>query len=269
MNYKIRKMRKNQDMLELEQLENGDSQDKIITLKAVFKSGKYTVQPARNPKTGWFHGVPRLSEDQKKTLKYFATPDSKIVLEDGFQINLNDEVDKANWEWLKVLPCIAASFELAQSQPSAMFYVYIPGREAKISNKRAEVRYEATKFIMEDAPENLEDRALLLGSDLEGESPSEIKKYLLGFAEKNPELIINIYKAKDISMRLTYVKAKKAGLIKTANGVIYYGDNALGVSDDSAVVFLQSKDHEGIYDLLVEELKGATTAKGKKYNFQK
>lgn len=130
----------------IDQIENGTVTDKVITLKSVFKAGKFTVQPAKDLVKNWFHGVPRLSEDEKKNMPYWTTPDSKLVLVDNMEFDLNDEIHAANWKWVKHLPCVAMSFEEAQRTPSAQFYVYIAGREAREANKTSDLKYKAVKY---------------------------------------------------------------------------------------------------------------------------
>jgi hypothetical protein len=242
------------DLLTAEQLENGTSSDKLIVLKSVFKNGKYTVQPAKDLVKNWFHGVPRLSEDEKKKLDYFTTPDSKLILIDGMEFDLNDPVAVENWKWVKHLPCVAMSFEEAQKTPSAQFYVYIAGREAREANKNSDLKFKAIRYIMEDSPVNYENRALILDNDLAGESPEEIKKILIEIAERQPTRVIAAYEAKNLSIKLLYLKARQKGIVKSQDGMILFGSNVLGVNQEGALAFLQTKEHSQILDLLEKEV---------------
>jgi hypothetical protein len=260
----------------LDQIENGTTADKVITLKSVFKAGKYTVQPAKDPTKNWFHGIPRLSEDEKKSLEYWTEPSSQLTLVDNYEFDLNDPIQKANWEWVKHLPCVAWSFEEAQKTPSAQFYVYIAGREARDANKGSDLKYKAVKYIMEDSPVNYENRALILGNDLSGESPEEIKKILIETAERQPLRIIAAYEAKNLSIKLLYLRAKQKGVIKMQEGMILFGSNVMGVNEEGCLAFLQSSEHKQILDLLEKEVETAlnseqeASGKSKKtYNFNK
>jgi len=247
----------------------------IIVLKSVFKNGKYTVQPAKDPKTNWFHGIKRLSEDQKRNLKFWTSPDSKLTLVDGIEFDLNDEIQAANWEWVKHLPCVAMDFDSCQKTPSAQFYVHIAGREAREANKATDLKFRAMKYIMEDSPSEYENRALLLDNDLTGESPEEIKTVLLGIAERQPTRIIAAYEAKNSNIKLLYIKAKQRNIIEQKDGVITFGSYILGVNQDSAIAFLQAKEHDQILKLLEKDvevhidLEGASSSKSKQYNFSK
>jgi len=92
----------NESMLtSLEQLENGTPANKILEIKSIYKNGKTTVQPVKDPLSGWYKGVPRLSEDDKRKLKFWAEPDSKFVLKEGVIFDLNKEEHRVIWEWIK------------------------------------------------------------------------------------------------------------------------------------------------------------------------
>jgi len=250
----------------------------IITLKSVFKNGKYTVQPARDKTKNWYHGVPRLSEDQKRNLEYWAEPNSKLVLEDNFKFDLNDPIAEANWEWVKHLPCVAMSFEECQKTPSAQFYVFIAGREAVKTNQIHDIKFKAIKYIMEDSPVNYENRALMLDNDLVGESPEEIKNVLLGIAERQPLRVIAAYEAKNSHIKLLYLKAKEKNIIELKDGVVLFGSHILGVNQEGALAFLQTKEHEQILKLLEKEVEirlsleaenSGSASNKQKFNFQK
>jgi len=249
----------------------------VIVLKSVYKNGKYTVQPAKDPVKNWFHGVPRLSEDQKRNLEFWTTPESKLTLVDGMEFDLNDEIQSANWEWVKHLPCVSMSFDECQKTPSAQFYVHIAGREAREANKTSDLKFKAMKYIMEDSPVEYENRALLLDNDLTGESPEEIKTVLLGIAERQPTRIIAAYEAKNANIKLLYIKAKQKGILEIKDGVILFGSYILGVNQESAIAFLQTKEHEQILKLLEKdvevhinlEAQNATNSKSKQFNFSK
>lgn len=248
---------------EIDQLANGTSSNKVIEIKSIYKSGKHTVQPAFDPKTGWYAGVERLSDEQKKTRQYYvnvgltkeeARHNTKIVLKSGDSFDLNNPIDAINWEWLKHLPCIAMSYEEAQ-QGKALFYVHIEGREAELANTRTEGWLEAMNLVNDDPSTNYVNRALLLGFDMEGEETASIKEFLFATAKESPKKIFRIYRDKSMQIYLLFAKAKKAGHIvkDEVNGVFRYGSNILGVSEEASIAFLQQE--EGILELLERDTK--------------
>jgi len=251
------------DYTEVDQLENGTSTDKIIEIKSVFKTGKHTIQPAFDPKSGWWKGVSRLSEDDKRKLDYYVTVgetskersrlNTKIKLEDGFIFDLNKEVDRINWKWVRETKEVAMSFAEAQ-RSKALFYVHIEGRESEMSVKKDEEMFKAMKLVLDDASTNYVDRALLLNMDMEGEKPSIIKEFLLSQAKKNPKSIFNVYRDKSMKINLLYLKAKRKGIIKVSevDNVRKYGENIIGISDETCISFLQQ--NEDILELLERDI---------------
>jgi len=247
---------------ELEQLENGTSSNKVIELRSVYKGGSHIVQPAYNPKTSWYEGVDRLSDKEKEGLNYYvrvgetgedARHNTKLKLENGSTFDLNNEVDRVNWAWVRYLPCIAVDFEEAQMS-KAEFYVHIDGREAEKKNAQRTLKVEAMQMILDDAPVNYVNRALLLGMDMQGESPAVIKEFLLDTAEANPSEIDRIYRGKDMKIKLLFVQAKQKGTVTVndSDGVVKFGRTILGYSDDSAIAYL--KENTDLLDLLERDV---------------
>lgn len=249
----------------LEQLENGTPNDKIITLRGVFKT-KHKIQPAYDPKISWYAGVARISDDAKKDLNYYVTVgeigdkarnNTFIELYDGYEFDLNNEVDVINWEWVKHCKEVAPSFEDAQISKIARYYVVIAGREARKSNDFFALKNKATTFVLEDSPVNYENRALLLGFDMKGEPIEAVKLFLLEQADnkKTAKKVIDVYTNKALNIQLLYLKAKQKNIVNsTANGAIKFGMQVIGMSDESAIVFLQDKDNKEVLDLLEREV---------------
>jgi hypothetical protein len=243
------------------QIENGTQSDKILEIKSVFKTGQRKVQPAWDSRVNWYAGVERLSDEEKKKRKYYVTVgetgdqarhNTKLTLKNGMTIDLTQNVDRTNWEWLKHLPYLAMSFEEAQSS-KAEFYIHIAGREAQLSNSRTKIQFEALERVMKDATTNYTDRALLLGQDLEHESPEDQLKFLLDMAKRKPEEVLKVYKDKSMKLFLLFAKAKKSGVVTlTPDGVYLYGTSVLGSSTESAVAFFQQ--NEDLLELLEREV---------------
>jgi hypothetical protein len=241
---------------EIDQLENGTSRDKIIIIKSVFKTGKHTIQPSFDTSINWWAGVERLSEEDKRSRTYYVTVgeqgdrsklNTKITLRDGLVFDLNNDVDRINWNWVKHSPVLAMSFSDAQ-QSKATFYVHIEGREAQAKNNLVERKFKAMEMVMKDSPTNYENRALLLGMDMTNEHPEVIKDYLLETANKNPDQMLRIYRDKSMRINLLFVTAKKQGKITFSNDVYRYGSTILGTTEESCIAYLQ--DNRDILDLL-------------------
>jgi hypothetical protein len=253
----------------LEQLENGTPSDKIIIIKSVFKTGKTTVQPVSDG-TGWYRGVARLSEDEKRGKTHWAEPSSKFVIKDGVTFNLNDEAQRITWEWVKHSPCIAPNEEACQHTPGAEFYVYLENEVAAKNITRRELKYKAIECILKDNSVNYPVRAELLGVNMDYAKPSVIKDFLLDQAELTPEKILKIYEGADVSIRLLLLKARKNGIVVVDDAGFYrYGSVVMGMSEKTAVDWLGDKSHKHIVEMLekevnpeyfVDEPQGETTA---------
>jgi hypothetical protein len=238
----------------LSQLENGTPTDQVITLRSITKT-KSTVQPAYDPAINWYAGVERLAPDDKRDKKYYVEPEvTKLTLEDGISFDMNNLVDKLNWEWVKHLPQVAHSFEEAQTSPTAAFYVYIEGKEALKRNSHKDLQFKAEKYVREDSPVNYEDRALLLGFDMSGENPESLKDFLTDMARRTPLKVIQLYESKSISINLLFLKARKKGIIVNDKNVLQYGNIALGINENAALAFLMDKENREILDMLNREV---------------
>lgn len=239
----------------IEQLENGTALDKVIRLKSVYKTGKTTVQPVKDRLTGWYKGIPRLSEEDKRKMVYWAEIDSKFVIQDGTTFDLNDPAQKVIWEWVKHCPCIAESEEDCQFTSGAEFYIYLENKEAETSVSRKERRYKANKYIMEDNAVNYPMRASLLGVAMDGDSPVVIKDFLLSQADQNPDKVLAIYEGHDISLRLLLLKARQLNVITTDQaGLFRYGNTVLGMTETSVINWMQDGGNKHLVEMIEREV---------------
>ena len=237
----------------LKQLEEGTTLDKIIKIKSVFKTGKTTVQPVTDG-TGWYKGVERLSEDDKRKRTHWAEPNSKYVLKDGVSFDLNDEAQAITWEWVKHSPCIALNEDACQHTPGAEFYVYLENEVAATNLSRRELKYKAIDCIKNDNSVNYPMRAELLGVNMDYAKPSVIKDFLFDQAEATPEKVLAIYEGADVSVKLLLIAARKKGvIILDPAGFFRYGNTVLGMSEKAAVDWLQDKTHKHLIEQIEKE----------------
>lgn len=238
----------------LEQMEKGTPANKIIKLKSVFKQGKTTVQPVKDG-TGWYRGVERLSEDQKKSRTHWAEPTSKYVIKDGTTFDLNDEAMRITWEWVKHSACIADTYEEVQFTPGTEFYIFIEGEEAQKSVSRKEKKYKASKLVMEDNAANYPLRCKLLGVSMDGEPSIVLKEYLLEEADKETDKVIAIYESHDLSYRLLLLKAIDKGIVSKdlQSGIHTYGNTVMGMTQDACLAWMQDTQNKHLVELLEKE----------------
>lgn len=239
----------------------------IITLKSVFsKEQKLHIQPTRDSRTGWYLGVKQLSEEEKKGEKYVIEPVSiqekniratTLTIRHGMQFNLNNDVDKLNWEWVKHCPAICSTFEEAQMTPGAIFYVENEEREATTSISKMEKIHKAVDYVMNDDTSYLPTRALLLGFNMQGEKPLVIKERLMKLASdlKTAQKVIDAYESSSLSIQLVFIEAKNKGLITVDNGAYILGDRVIGISQEAALEFLKSPENKPLVLQLEKDLR--------------
>jgi hypothetical protein len=240
----------------IEQIENGLPSDKIIVLKSLYKtkSSKMTIQPAWSKRLSWFKGVPRLSEMDKQKMTFFITPDSKLVLQNEMEFNLADEVDAANWAWVKHSPRIAEDLDKAQMTPGAMFYIYMEEKEAQANISKSELLFKALQYVMTDKPVNYISRARLLGIDMTNDKPLIIKEFLISETTKHPEKVIEVYESDALAIQLLFYGAVDKGIITNDGQVFLYGRHVLGISEALSIEYLKEPRNTSLLDLLDREL---------------
>lgn len=233
-----------------------------VVLKSVFsKEKKITVMPAKDRRTGWYAGVKRLSDDDKKKLTYWVEPTTKLIIEHNKEFNLSDETDKLNWEWVSKLPVIALSYEEAQKTKEALFYVENLEVESRKTVEIETMVNKAVSYILKDRTDILPDRARLLGYDMEGESTWAIKETLLRIAKdpKTCSRIIDVYESNTTALHLLFLKARDKDIIVIENGAYLYGTTVLGVTEESVLKTLQDPAQKEIVTLISKDLDGGTT----------
>jgi len=240
----------------IEQIENGTYTDKIIEIKSIYKNGKTTVQPVKNSLSGWYKGVERLSDEEKKGKKFWAEPSTKFILKEGVVLDLNNEEHRIIWNWVKHQPCLALTYDECQTRPAAEFYVHLKNKEAETRISAKVLKHQALSFVLDDNPANYALKAKLLGVNMDGEKEAlAIKDFLLDRAESAPEEIIRVYQDKMMALRLLVISAIEKGKIRVdPDGGYRYGNLYLGMAEDSAVDYLNSPSNSKMRKLLESEV---------------
>ena len=230
-------LNKNTQGLTAEQLANGTPSDKIIILKAFYKGDKATISPAKDINRRYLGIKENIPEIKKLEMGYVPGPESRVRIYDEIEINLNEDTWAKDWEWMKYCNEISDDFATGQATPGAYFYIFRPGVEAakKVSNIEREVKL--LNYILEDSPENLYNRASILGVDMSGEVISEVKDYLLNLAKTEPKKIEKVYESTTFSLELLLMHALKKSIVVKKNGVFVFGEILLGVDTPSVISF--------------------------------
>lgn len=249
----------------------------LIILRSVFgKVGiKYYVMPTKDPASGEYpecvkqvdsKGDMIMSDAERNSKKIFIPVTRVFVLQDGSSFDLSNPRQKAEWEAIQFSPVIALSRDQRDAKGNlvidgdtrrygtAELYIERPGQ---VSNKKVSKRkliHTAEDYVFND-PKGSEGRkfiAKLLGRTVKNVSDIDIQDYLLELAQNEPERIINIYRADDISYRLLFIDAKDKRVIILKNGVYVYGDSSvvLGASDDAVIDWMQRPSNAKVVEMI-------------------
>lgn len=251
-----------------------------IVLRSVY--GKvnqiYFIQPCPNPKTGKLpdcvrtvdsHGDMILSEEDIRQMssgeKHFIPANFVFEIVDGTHFNLDDVVDKAKWEAIQYCNWIAKDRYERDAQGNLLIdggqkkygvadlYVDRPGEVAAAKITKKQLVHRACGYIYEDSETNRIKKAKVLGRDLKTAIPADILDYLIEFAERDPNKIIQLYEGEDWKIQLFILDAIDNGVIKRNDGIYKYEDKILGGSMDAVVLFLKDIRYKKLSDSIKRE----------------
>jgi hypothetical protein len=226
------------------QLANGTPSDKRLILHSFYKDDKCTISPAKDI-NGRYLGInENIPEIKKLEMGYVPSIESRIKLYDGIEIDLNNKTWAADWEWMQHCAEIADDFKTGQAAPGAYFYIFRPGFESAQKVSDTEKRVKLMNYILNDSAENLYNRTSILGVDMTNSVISDVKEYLLGMVNTEPEKIESVYESKTFSLELLFLHALKKGVIQKRNGIFTFGEILLGLEDRAVVAyFANPKNH--------------------------
>ena len=243
---------------------------------------KYYIQPCKD-KNGRLpdcvkhvnsQGDMILTDEERNSGKYYIKENETFVFEDGKTFNLDDPIDKAQWEAIKNCPLIAPDRYAKDKNGNllidgtmgwknvrprygiAELYIEKPGYEAvrKVNKKRK--IHNACSYILDD-PKGVDGRVLmarLLGKHTTNVPDADVTDYLLTIAEKDPDKIINLYTGADINLRLLFIEAKDKHVIRLKNKLFIYADNiVLGATDDAVITWMKDAKNKKVLELIKKD----------------
>lgn len=263
---------------------NNNDPSNIITLRSVYGKVKtYYFNPMRGKNGTYppFVKRVRVSADGRDTemilseqelnsdqRDFFIPEDLEIIVTDGTTFDLSNQYQKNIWECIKDSHLIAPERGAKDEHGNllidgdirryglAELYVERPGVESKKRVSRIKLVTKAYTFIEEDTSEHRKVICKLLGKSMRNAPDTDIQDYLYQKAEKDPNLIIDIYTSADQALKLLLIDGKQKNIIRTQSGVLMYSDTALGVTDEAAILFLKDPKNKAIYDSIVYEVFG-------------
>lgn len=261
---------------------NNNDPSNIITLRSVYGKVKtYYFNPMRGKNGTYppFVKRVRVSADGRDTemilseqelnsdqRDFFIPEDLEIIVTDGTTFDLSNQYQKNIWECIKDSHLIAPERGAKDEHGNllidgdirryglAELYVERPGVESKKRVSRIKLVTKAYTFIEQDTSEHRKVICKLLGKSMRNAPDTDIQDYLYQKAEKDPNLIIDVYTSADQALKLLLIDGKQKNIIRTQSGVLMYSDTALGVTDEAAILFLKDPKNKAIYDSIVYEV---------------
>lgn len=251
-----------------------------IILRSVY--GKvnqiYFIQPCPNPKTGKLptcvktvdsNGDMLLSEEDIRQMssgeKHFVPANHTFEIMDGTVFDLDDVVDKANWEAIEYCNWIAKDRYERDAQGNlvidggarrygvADLYVERPGEITSAKVNKKQLVHRACTYIYDDSENNRIKKCKVLGRDLKNAMPADILDYLIEIAEKDPNKIIQLYEGEDWKLQLFVLDAIDNGVIRRSDGIYKYDDKMIGGSMEAVVTFLKDVRYKKLVDSMKRE----------------
>ena len=260
-----------------------DYVDNKIILRSVYgKVGqKYTLQPCKDRVTGQYpdcvkyvdsKGDMIMTDAERNSGKVYIPENFSITFESGKEFNLDNPIERAQWEAIKNCSLIAKTIDQKDKNgnyvlsrqsgikySAAELYVERPGYETSKKVSRREKIHTAETYVFND-PEGADGRlkmARLLGRNLRNAPDADIKVYLLDIASKDPDKIINLYTGEDLVLRVLFMDAKDKDVIYSKNRVYIYGDGIpLGGTIDAVLAWMRDPRNSKMLELIKRDTYG-------------
>lgn len=260
-----------------------DYVDNKIILRSVYgKVGqKYTLQPCKDRETGQYpdcvkyvdsKGDMIMTDAERNSGKVYIPENFSITFESGKEFNLDNPIERAQWEAIKNCSLIAKTIDQKDKNgnyvlsrqsgikySAAELYVERPGYETSKKVSRREKIHTAETYVFND-PEGADGRlkmARLLGRNLRNAPDADIKEYLLDIASKDPDKIINLYTGEDLVLRVLFMDAKDKDVIYSKNRVYIYGDGIpLGGTIDAVLAWMRDPRNSKMLALIKRDTYG-------------
>lgn len=205
----------------------------------------------------------------------FIPEDQPIVVHHGSTFDLDDPLQKAQWEAIKNSRLIAKerderdingdltidggkSIIDAHDNPRGRYglaelYIERPGRSAQARVKIAKLIHEAEDLVLNDSLSHQIMICKLFEKDMSHAHPSDVEDFLWQQASKNPEKVIKFYNTEESSNRLLVLVAQDKGVVVKKQDGLYYADIKLGSSLDFAVDYLKASENKALRDAIKSE----------------
>ena len=249
-------------------------ENKIITLRTVYKVKEYHFQPTKQPNgLNWEFVKPvRVDHDGQSYMvlseaerndpmsAYFLPEDMDIVVTEGTTFDLSDPLQYNKWMAIKDNDLIAPMRDARDADGNflidgdkkrygvAELYVDVAGEDSERSVNRRKQILEAQQYVFSDSPNGILTKCRLLGRNMKNAPFTDAQDMLLQEAEKRPMKIIDLYTGQDTGIQLLILDAKEKGILRKVNGWYMYGDTNMGANDEAVLTFLKTPMNKPTFD---------------------
>lgn len=249
-------------------------ENKIITLRTVYKVKEYHFQPTKQPNgLNWDFVKPvRVDHDGQSYMvlseaerndpmsAYFLPEDMDIVVTEGTTFDLSDPLQYNKWMAIKDNDLIAPMRDARDADGNflidgdkkrygvAELYVDVAGEDSERSVNRRKQILEAQQYVFGDSPNGILTKCRLLGRNMKNAPFTDAQDMLLQEAEKRPMKVIDLYTGQDTGIQLLILDAKEKGILRKVNGWYMYGDTNMGATDEAVLTFLKTPMNKPTFD---------------------
>lgn len=189
----------------------------------------------------------------------FIPEDLIIEVTDGTEFDLDIPFERNKWEAIKNSNLIVPERGARDDKGNliidgdkrryglAELWIERPGEDSERRISKIKMVTKAYTYIEQDSMEGRATKVKLLGKIMRNAPDSDIQDFLYSKAEKDPQLIIDLYTAPGTALKLMLIDALEKQIIIKSKGVYTYGETALGVTEESVLLFLQSPSNKQIY----------------------
>lgn len=254
-------------------------ENKVITLRTVYKVKEYHFQPCRQAnglrlpfvkpvRVGADGNTEMILSDAERNdpmSQYFIPEDADIVVTEGTTFDLSNPMDYNKWMAIKDSDLIVPTRDARDKDGNllidgdkmrygrAEIWVDVPGEAAEKSVAKRKLILRAQNFISEDSANGRLTKCKLLGKMMRNAPDADVEEYLYQRAEQNPALIIDLYTSGDTALKLLLIDAREHHVIRREGGLYMFGDSVLGSTDDAAILFFKDAKNKSVLDMIKRE----------------
>lgn len=193
---------------------------------------------------------------------YFLAEDLLIEVYSGKTFDLDDPLERNLWEAVKDNPVIAPERDSKDNRGVSLidgtkerygradFYIEREGAISERRVNRIQLVTKAYTFIENDSAAGRLTKCKLLGKNMKHSPDTDVQDYLYTRAEKDPKEIIDLYTGSDQALKLLIIDAKDKRVIRNESGVWMFSDTAVGVTDESIIMYLKNPDNKNMCDTI-------------------